>query len=372
MIKILYTIPNFITAGSGQALLHVVKRLDRNLFEPSIAVLKTGGALEQEIEALGIPLLELPFTVPPRPLTKLPIRIIQSAKLFRPYEFDIWHSYHYSDDYTEPLIARMAGAKAWVYTKKNMGWGSRAWWIRSRLASRIPSQNTTMMSRFFNTPSFSKKAQLVPPGVDTAYYRPQVLAELAVRQKYNIDSHIPLIGCIAHLVEVKDHPNLIKALAKVPEAHLILAGKLLDREYVQRLEALIKDLELMDRVHFLGNVENIPALHAELDMFVLPTMGRLRMEGCPVALLEAMACETPAIATDIPGPNDVIIPNHSGLLVPPENPDSLADAINSLIANPEHRKKMGINGRQRVLDGYTIQHEVQTLEAIYNELIIRQ
>ncbi len=124
-VPILYTIPNFDTAGSGQALLNVVARLDRRRFAPSVCVLRRGGQLEGEIERLGIPLLESPFTVEARPLVTLPSRARQAAAAFRGRGFALWHSYHYLDDYTEPLVARFAGVRAWIYTKKSMSWNRR-------------------------------------------------------------------------------------------------------------------------------------------------------------------------------------------------------------------------------------------------------
>ena len=134
---ILFTIPNFITAGSGRAMLNIIERLDRDAFAPSICVLQKGGDLEREIERQGIPLLEHPFTVPARPYHTLLARALAAARPFRPHRFALWHSFHYLDDYTEPLIARLSGAKYWVYTKKNMNWGRRSWSLRSLLATRI-------------------------------------------------------------------------------------------------------------------------------------------------------------------------------------------------------------------------------------------
>lgn len=120
-IKILFTIPNFITAGSGQLLLDIAERLDRTRFEPHICVLKRGGRLEELIEALGIPFIERPFTVAPRPLSSLRGNVWRAARPFRSEHYNIWHSFHYSADYTEPLIARASGAKAWVYSNLSSG-----------------------------------------------------------------------------------------------------------------------------------------------------------------------------------------------------------------------------------------------------------
>src|SRR5262245_9017844 len=105
-VPILYTIPNFDTAGSGRALLNVVEGLDRRRFAPTICVLRRGGRMVGEVERLGIPLLEARVTVAPRPLVTLPFRAWRAARAFRGRGFALWHSYHYLDDYTEPLVAR--------------------------------------------------------------------------------------------------------------------------------------------------------------------------------------------------------------------------------------------------------------------------
>lgn len=368
--RILFTIPNFITAGSGYALLNVVRRLDRERFAPSIAVLRKGGKLETLIEELGIPLLELPFTVPARPLHKLPGYIWEAAKKFRPYGFEIWHSYHYADDYTEPLIARASGARAWVYTKKNMSWGGRAWHVRTFLATRIAAQNTAMLERFFTHPLVRRKVRLVPRGVETDRFRPGVEPRLQIRSQLGLSRDDFLVGCVAHLLPVKGHPTLIQAVAQVPGAHLALAGKLsLDEEYVARLRALCAELGVTGRVHFLGNVSDVPALHAELDAFVLPTLGRSRMEGCPVALLEAMSCGVPSVATDIPGSQDIIRSGEDGLLVPPEDADALAAALRELLDNPQRRRELGLAARRRVEQAYPIEREVARHEALYREIV---
>jgi glycosyltransferase involved in cell wall biosynthesis len=368
-VPILFTIPNFITAGSGQALWNVAQRLDRQRFSPSICVLKSGGKLEATIREQGIPLLELPFTVAPRPLHTLPVRLWRAAQFFRPYHFAVWHSYHYADDYTEPLIARLSGARGWIYTKKNMGWNRRAWWLRTVFASRIAAQNTAMLKKMLNGPRFSAKTRLLPPGVDTKAFCPGVSPQLNLRKRLGLGERIPLIGCVAHLVPVKGHPTLLKALAAVPDAQLILAGKALDQVYESELHRLCADLGVADRVQFLGGIEDVAALNAELDIFALPTLGRMRMEGCPVALLEAMACGLPCIATNIPGSQDVIESGVNGLLVPPEDETALARAIQSLVDSPEARQQMGGAARQRILTNYTIEREVAAYEALYAELL---
>jgi glycosyltransferase involved in cell wall biosynthesis len=93
------------------------------------------------------------------------------------------------------------------------------------------------------------------------------------------------------------------------------------------------------------------------------------MEGCPVALLESMACGVPSIATEIPGPRDVIQHNVNGLLVPPENVAALAEAIQLLSGRPDLRQRFSEAARKRILDQYTVSREVSDYEALYESVL---
>jgi glycosyltransferase involved in cell wall biosynthesis len=368
-LNILFTIPNFITAGSGRAMLNIIERLDRTRFAPGVCVARKGGELDRVVEQLQIPFVEAPCTLPPKPYVTLPLRAWKAARVFRPHRFALWHSFHYSDDYTEPIIARMAGARAWVYTKKNMGWGSRAWRLRTRFATRIAVQNSDMMRDFFGNGSFRPKGRPIPRGVDSARFLPDTQPKLAIRSQYHITPDAVAVVCVAQLVPVKGHPTLLQALASVPGVHLLLAGAPLDQEYAAALQKQAAQLELNQRVHFLGGVKEVPALLAESDIFVLPTWAKWRMEGCPVALLEAMSCGRACIATNIPGSRDLIEHGRSGLIVPPEDSEALAGAIRQLVASPELRQQLGRAARQRVLDHFTIEKEVAAHEALYSEIL---
>lgn len=368
-VPILFTIPNFITAGSGRAMLNIIERLDRAEFAPSICVSKKGGDLEREIERQGIPLLEHPFTVPAKPYRTLPARARAAAAAFRPHRFALWHSFHYSDDYTEPIIARFSGSRHWVYTKKNMNWGKRAWYVRSLLASRIAVQNSDMMMDFFSGPLLKRKSRMVPRGVITERFCPGVSPRLGLRESCGIPGDAIVAGCVSHLVPVKGHPTLIEALARVPGVHLMVAGKPLDREYSDSLIEQAMSLGLRDRVHFVGDVRDVPGFLAEMDIFAFPT--RVRGEGCPVALLEAMSCGCACISTDVPGSRDLVQPGQSGLIVPSEDPAALAEAMGRLAADPALRRDLGEKARERVARHFSIDAEVAAHEALYRELLGR-
>ena len=118
-IKILYTIPNFDTAGSGIPLLKIANSLDTNYFKPQIACCHDRGEFFQEVKNSGLEVHIIDLYKNARPITKMLKECYQLSKVFKKINPNIIHSYNYSSDYTEPLAAKMAGIK-WIYTKKNI------------------------------------------------------------------------------------------------------------------------------------------------------------------------------------------------------------------------------------------------------------
>ena len=149
--KILYTIPNFDTAGSGIPLLKIAQKLDREFFTPEIACLHGTGHLFQDVKESGIKVHFVDLYKNARPMYMMLWECFQLSKVFKRIKPDLIHSYHYAADYTEPLAAKMAGIK-WIYTKKNMSWRGpsyRGWKLRSWFADGIICQNTEMVKTFF-------------------------------------------------------------------------------------------------------------------------------------------------------------------------------------------------------------------------------
>src|SRR5690606_21031333 len=108
-IKILYTIPNFDTAGSGKVVYDLVKGLDKEQFEVEVACSSNRGAFFKEMESLGIPIHIFETTTSYRPFSTLISRIKTIKDFFRTNQYHIIHSWHWSSDWTEALAARWAG-----------------------------------------------------------------------------------------------------------------------------------------------------------------------------------------------------------------------------------------------------------------------
>lgn len=364
-MRILYTIPNFVTAGSGGALVNLIRQMDRSRFAPAVCVSRRGGRLEGVLEEMGVPVLEARFTVPATPYAGLPRRVREAAEPFRGMGFDLWHSFHYGDDYTEPLIARAAGAKAWVYTKKNMSWRGRAWKLRSLLAGGIAAQNTRMLREFFAQWWWSRKTVLIPRGVDAERYYPGAAPRLGLRRRFGVGAKAPVVVAVGQVLPVKGHELLLRAVAGLPGVHVWIAGGTEDEACAGALRRLGEQLGLGERFQLLGRVDDVAGLLAEADLFVHPTRPDGRQEGCPVALLEAMACGKACIATRVAGAEDVIETEVSGLLVPPLDVEGLREALRRVLEDEGLRLRLGEGARARVLAAYTVQREARQYEQFY-------
>ncbi len=366
-IKILYTIPNFDSAGSGKALLHVAKRLNPDLFEVHIACFHDRGDFFKVVETSGIPIHIIPYTTTMKPYFKGLLgcyRISRRLKRIRP---DIIHSFHYAADYSEPLAAKMAGIK-WVFTKKNMNWGGsskNAWHLRTRLASTIAVQNTDMMRQFFGG---IKKTTLIPRGVDTRLFSPKA-PNSDIRNKWRIADSDRVLMCVANLVPVKGIDVLLKAFAMSIEAYpswkLLIVGEH-NNDYGNEMLKLQSQLGLDESVIFCGRQRQIVDYLSIAEMVVMPTLDR--GEGSPVSLLEAMATGKNVLASNVSGIRDQLVdyPEH---LVEAGNSEALATAFhtNFELSRTEHLEK-GEIFRKHVLKHYPIELEVERCEQLYLKL----
>lgn len=344
-------------------MMNVIERLDRERFVPSVCVMRTGGELDREVKQLGIQLIEAPFAIPARPYHTLPFRAWKIAQTFKPYGFILWHSFHYSDDYTEPMIARLAGSRTWMYTKKNMSWGSRAWRVRSRLAQGIVAQNTTMIDRFF--PSQRKKVRHIPPGVDVRQFRPGE-PNSGLRRSWGFPEHSIVVAHVANFVSVKNHPHLLRALAQTREnVVLVLAGEYLDASYVAEVRTLVDQLHLQDRVRFLGKVKDAATLLGTVDLFAFCS----HQEACPVAVLEAMASALPCVVTDIPAMSDIHLAGETALVVSQNDVQAFARALDELAQDSQLRRLLGDKARLRVEKSFSTETEAADYQDFYFDLL---
>jgi glycosyltransferase involved in cell wall biosynthesis len=172
----------------------------------------------------------------------------------------------------------------------------------------------------------------------------------------------PIVFSAARLHEQKGLMQLIEAAGLVPEAVFVVAG---DGPQRIALEDRARSLGLNDRVLFLGHRSDVPALLASCDVFVLPSL----FEGLPLAILEAMWAGKPVIASAVGGVGEAILHGETGLLVPPGQPEHLANAIRTLICNPAFARQLAIAAKAHVEQEFSADTMVQGVVRTYDELL---
>jgi glycosyltransferase involved in cell wall biosynthesis len=178
---------------------------------------------------------------------------------------------------------------------------------------------------------------VVPNGVDVERFRPRANAGGPLRTAVWLGLMTP----------VKRLDVLLDALADVPELHLRLIGSGPDR---LAIEQGVRERRLSGRVELTGPVADPAADLADADLFILPSAA----ENCPLALLQAMACGLPIVASNVGGIPEVIRDEVDGLLVRPADTSALALALRRLLADPDAARAMGMRARERIRERYTV------------------
>ena len=171
----------------------------------------------------------------------------------------------------------------------------------------------------------------------------------------------PIIGSVGRLEPQKGFDVLLRALRVVPNAELLLVGDGTERGHLQELA---NDLGVAERVTWAGWLSDPRATLGEMDVFVLPS----RFEGFPLALVEAMLAERPVVATTTGSVEDAVIEAKTGFLVPPDDPEALAEGINQVLADANRGGEMGRRGRELALERFTARATAAAFEELYADI----
>ena len=346
-IKILYTIPNFKTAGSQYVLLSLFRNIDTTIFDPYICI-------ENYPEAIPIDILKERVIIFKGSEHQIK-NVLSFKKVLQDLKIDIVHSWDYKSNYLEAIGTMLAGAK-YVYTKKNNAWSKR-WFLKSVLSNHIAFNNPDMKTRFFDSFLLKNKISFISHGVDILNFKPR---QPLPRETYNI-------GCVGNIGINKNQLFVVRALKELPKnIHLYLYGKE-EIEYKQKLVDYIYKNDLIERVHFEGFVPNkeIPKIFRNLDVFILASFN----EGLPVSIIEAMACGIPVLSSDSGGGARFLL--DFGNIFNLNSTDELVKKILELY----HLEALKLNylkekGIKNVVENYTLQHEVSKYENLYKSIML--
>ena len=218
------------------------------------------------------------------------------------------------------------------------------------------------------------RARVVPNGIDPTPFEDGARAaqRADARRELGLPAQARVVGGVGLLNDAKGFDVLVAAAPSLPpDVHVLVVG------HGERDEALRRQAEglgVAARVHFAGWRDDLPRMHAAMDVFALPS----RWEGLPYALLEALASGLPCVSTDVNGSRDVLAGEPlsgdpaCGLLVPAEDPPALAAALTHLLDDAALRGRLAALGPPRVREAFTVDGMVDGTLALYRELLGRR
>lgn len=212
------------------------------------------------------------------------------------------------------------------------------------------------------------KISLIYDGIDMG-----VCQEIDKEKSFRKDFHLngsPVVGLVGRIVEGKGHREFILAAKEVlkvkPDVKFAIIGdaKGADHKCYAEIKELVQKERMEQNIIFTGWINEVMYAIADLDILIQATTTFL--EGFGLTIIEAMVFCKPVVATDIPGPSDIVENEKTGFLVPAGDAGAMACKILYLLDHPQIAKAMGESGRERVRELFDIKKQVKKIEALYS------
>jgi glycosyltransferase involved in cell wall biosynthesis len=261
---------------------------------------------------------------------------------------------------------------------------------RTRLANLVrrillSEASVLIANSNYTAASFARPGSIAPltiyNPIDLNRFNPQLINRADARTKLALKESTPVLGVIAQITPWKGQDDAIRCAALLrdawPDLRLLLVGEAKftskatrynNLAYATSLRQLVGEMNLNGAVEFLGEREDVPQILRALDILLVPSWA----EPFGRTVIEAMAMETPVVATNVGGPSEVITDGVDGLLLPPRNPRQWADAIAKLLAEPLRRAEVGRRGRDTVIRSFGREAHVASVLETYQRLLQSQ
>ncbi|MGO9273317.1 MAG: glycosyltransferase [Terriglobia bacterium] len=338
--------------GQEKLLVELARHADRDRFALTFVSLGHRGALADDLEACGAAVVALG--------QPSGLKLGLFFRLFRLFHYGrprVVHTHDQRSLFYAALPARLAGVPCVVHTRHGRDVNAtprqeaRVRYL-SKLVERFVCVSDEVAALSRRQGISGLKLCTILNGIDIG--------------RFALSGPCPRgpVVTVARLSPEKDVANLVRAtaLAAHEEADLRVevAG---DGPCLEALKRLVVELGIAERVTFLGEVRDVPAVLARARLFVLPS----RSEGIPLTVLEAMARGLPVVATRVGGLPEVVVEGKTGHLVPPADPAALAAAILTVWRDPGGGQAMGKAGRQRSEERFDVRRMVADYETLYLE-----
>jgi glycosyltransferase involved in cell wall biosynthesis len=372
-LRVLTMVDRLGTAGGGERLaMQIAMGLDPERFDRTLCITRWPGdyrpgerpeAVLAELEAAGVRFVGLRRGARFRLWDWWPL-----FSLLRRERFDVLHTHLFGSNVWGSVLGRLAGVRVIVAHEHTWSFEGRP--LRKFLDRHVIARCADI---FIAVSRADRRRMIEIEGIkpEDVTFVPNGVAPTAaatghdVRAELGLGGDRPVIGTVGVLRAQKALDVLVRASAILaPEFHglkVLVAG---DGPQRARLERLVGDLGLRDTVVLLGMRRDVPDLLAALDVVAFSS----DFEGSPLSVMEAMAASKPIVATRVGGVPDLIGHGVHGLLVEPQDPRALAEAVAKLLRDPERARTMGRRGHDRQRSEFTLSATIATVERLYEEL----
>ena len=357
--------------GAERMLLNTIRLLPKSRYRCSLITFRIDPSLEF-------------FHDFPCPYYLFPLRrtydwnAMRMARKLRNYirreKVEIVHTFFETADLWGGLVSKLSGGRVLISSRRDMGilrsmkhtWGYRMMNPLFDLVLTVSEE----VRRFCIQEDHLRPEKVLTlyNGLDLGSVANKNQAE-SLRGSLGLLPSARLVVTVGHIRRVKGIDILVEAAAivakKLPEAIFLVVGRNSEPHHVQELEAKIAGLGIQRNVRFLGETENALSILKSCDVFFLPS----RSEGFSNALIEAMACGLPCVATRVGGNAEAVEEGCSGYLVENEDAGAAADRIQRLLRNPVSAREMGSVGRKIVESKFTDEIMIQQLVVQYERLL---
>ncbi len=374
--------------GSDKTILMFISSLDKTKYKP-IVVVPFEGPLTREFEKNNIQVVIAPVLKLYRKMIT-PTNMIKATKEYKLglQTLEALHKEHKFDLVYSHTLAALIGI---VFARKHNI--KHLWHIQEILARPVAinkifkrllnlkanhkavyDSKATMNFWIENDEKLSEKSDFVWNGLD-ASTKPSYSREhiQSVREKFfSVDDNITVIGLVGRINSWKGQPLLLESYNKIakkhPNSRLVFIGSAPpDQEFfTDNLKKSIAEFHLKDQVKIIPFQEEIWQLWDSIDIAVVPST---EPEPFGMVAIEAMLAKKPVIAANHGGLTEIVIRGETGLLFEPQNPNELANALESLLNNSEKREKYGLAGYKRAVEHFSLQSHVNKFEAIFEDII---
>jgi glycosyltransferase involved in cell wall biosynthesis len=378
-LKVLFVINGLGTGGAERSLAEMLQIFAREGVNPVIATLRRrSNGVEQVVRSGG-------YDVRSIDKVRWPAQLRTLRKLVQSERPDLVHTAIFEADVAGRVAAWGTGVSVLTtlvntpYVKQRLA-DPHVGRMKVSAVRHIDAWTSRHLTQHFHAITNAVREEAVaslgiPPQRITVIERGRDPVRLGVpdtqrrrraRQDLGIDDQTEVLVHVGRQEYQKGQRYLLEAMASLAGLRdrvvLLIAGR--EGHVSAELRELHERLALGRRVRFLGHRDDIPELLAAADVFVFPSL----YEGLGGAVIEAMALGLPVIASDLPALREVIENDRSGLLVPPRSPEAIAEALTTVLNDPDRARAMGTRGREIFTERFTLERSALRMLALYRSL----